>query len=172
MIRMLWIGLTLAAMACANGAPHEPPAAAGLASADATGDRNKTIVAAYLDALNRGDTAGMAALMADDFVDYTSSVGGPATKQQTLDSVSQQVAANTYGPRRYTRTAAIAHTVTSDAEGLARGDWVFELGNLTTEPSRGSPNVGRPPTDATFHVAFRVTNGKIDTMTHYPSPRR
>jgi ketosteroid isomerase-like protein len=160
MKRALLIGLVAATSAC-NVAATAP-------TADTVGERNKVLVNTYLDAVHRGDTSAMGTMLADDFVGYGLGVKDRADKQKTLDGVKRHWDEYKYGGKRYSRIEAIALTTEVDAgRGRGKGDWVLEWGDLAIDyPASKDYGEARTATFA-FHAAFRVANGKIDTITTY-----
>jgi ketosteroid isomerase-like protein len=164
------IGLVAVTSAC-SPAPADlvaPRLAAAASASDTVGERNKVLVNTYLDAVHRGDTVAMGTMLTDDFVGYGLGVKDRADKQKTLDGVKRHWDEYKYGGKRYSRIEAIALTTTVDGgRGRGKGDWVFEWGDLAIDyPASQEYGEARTATFA-FHAAFRVTNGKIDTITTY-----
>jgi ketosteroid isomerase-like protein len=166
MTHLRQIALVLALAGCAatermDDAPAE--------TTEATGDANKAIVAKFLEAELKGDTAGMSALLTDDYIGYGLGVKDSANKARTLKGVQDHWETYQYGGKRYARIQALAATTTTGGgRGRPAGDWVMEWGDISTEyPSR--PEYGNKAITATFayHAAFQIRDGKIATRTQY-----
>jgi len=138
-------------------------------AADAGSSSNKAVVAKFMDAELRGDTAAMSALMSDDYVQYGLGVHDSADKAKTLEGVRHHWEVYKYGGKRYHAIETIAISTAQDGgRGRGKGDWVFVWGDMETDyPS--TPEYGDKATTAEFayHAAFRVKNGRIDTRTVY-----
>jgi hypothetical protein len=117
----------------------------------------------------KGDTAGMSALMANNYIGFGLGVKDSVDKAKTLKGVQEHWEVYKYGGKRYTSLQTLTQTTTTDGgRGRGKGDWVFEWGDLSTDyPS--TPDYGNKAITATFayHAAFRVENGKIVTRTQY-----
>ncbi len=130
-------------------------------------EKNKELVARYLQAEHRGDVVAMDAMLAPDAVSYWGA-DGAASKERMLKSVKDHWDVYKYGGKHYDRTRAIAVTVPEDGKrGRTKGDWVYEWGNLSIEYP-ASPDYG-PAKTATFaiHSAYLVENGKIKRIDTY-----
>ncbi len=168
MKNFLIIILAATTVACNNGQSADP-AKENAASADNIGEQTKAVVTKFMDAELRGDTAGMSALMADNYIQYGLGVNDNADKAKTLNGVQHHWEAYKYGGKRYKSIETIAVTTTNDGgRGRGKGDWVFLWGDLSTDYP-AMPDYGNKATTATFtyHAAYRVTNGKIDTRSIY-----
>lgn len=132
-----------------------------------TADKNKELVARYLQAEHTGDVAAMDAMLTDDAVSYWGA-DGASSKERMLKSVKDHWDVYKYGGKHYDRTRAIAVTVPDDGKrGRTKGDWVFEWGNLAIDYP-ASPDYG-PAKTATFaiHSAYLIENGKIKRIDTY-----
>lgn len=164
----LFIILIGGAVACTNGNSADP-SAEKTATANNSGEQNKSIVTKFMDAELRGDTAAMSALMTDNYIQYGLGVNDNADKAKTLAGVQHHWEVYKYGGKRYKPIETLAVTTNQDGgRGRGKGDWVLLWGDLATDyPS--TPDYGNKAITATFayHAAYRVTNGKIDTRTIY-----
>lgn len=161
----LFLILTAGSVACTN---TKADTSTENATAD-NGEQTKAIVTKFMDAELRGDTAGMSALMTNDYIQYGLGVNDNADKAKTLNGVQHHWEVYKYGGKRYKPIETIAVTTTKDGgRGRSKGDWVMLWGDLATDYP-AMPDYGNKATTATFayHAAYRVTNGKIDTRTIY-----
>lgn len=169
MRKLLLFGCAAFLFACSN---TDSADSAGGQSADTrtdNGEVNKEIVSKYLDAVHKGDTAGMSKYLADDFMAYGLGVKDTAGRFRTLDGVQKHWDVYKYGGKRYKRLEAVAVTTNADGgRGRQKGDWVYEWGDIETDYP-DNPETGEKATTAefTFHAAFRVENGKITSISTY-----
>lgn len=160
-----------AAVACSNGNTAETTdtTISAPASDNSNGEQNKEIVARFMDAELKGDTAGMAALMTDNYIQFGLGVKDSADKAKTLNGVQHHWEVYKYGGKRYQPIETIAVTTNENGgRGRGQGEWVFQWGDLSTDyPS--TPDYGNKAVTAVFayHAAYRVNNGKIETRTIY-----
>ena len=101
-----------AAVACNNGKAAE--AVPADTSAVSNGEQSKAVVSRFMDAEFRGDTAGMSALLADDYLGYGLGVKDSADKSNTLKGVQEHWDVYKYGGKRYARIQAIALATAED----------------------------------------------------------
>ncbi len=135
--------IVLAGMIACNQAPQ---------ANNAQGDKNKAMVAQYIQAAITGDNATMGGYLADNYKGYgpsikdsTDKAGSIANWKKSWDSV--------YSAITYTRHEAQAITI---KDGLNKGEWVLEWGDVGATYKNGSPSV-----KFSFHGAYRVENDKI-----------
>jgi hypothetical protein len=166
------IVLAVAVAACSSSqaadAPPEGATSTSAASAD-NGEAHKGVVERFMAAELKGDTAGMSALMTDDYRGYGLGVKDSADKAKTLKGVQEHWEVYQYGGKRYSRIQSIATSTTQDGgRGRPAGDWVMEWGDISTDyPSR--PEYGNKATTATFayHAAFLIRDGKVASRSQY-----
>ncbi|MBY0479592.1 MAG: hypothetical protein K2Q24_18225 [Chitinophagaceae bacterium] len=86
MKKYLCIILLAGAVACTNSKSADP-STENAATTDNSSEQNKAIVTKFMDAELKGDTAGMSALMADNYTQYGLGVKDNADKAKTLNGV-------------------------------------------------------------------------------------
>lgn len=160
------------AVACSSGNSTETSdntVPSSSTAVDANGEKNKEIVARFMEAELKGDTTAMSALMADNYIQFGLGVKDSADKAKTLNGIQHHWEVYKYGGKRYQPIETIAVSTTENGgRGRGKGEWVFQWGDLSTDyPS--TPDYGNKAVTAVFayHAAYRVNNGKVETRTIY-----
>ncbi len=148
------IALIVALASCSKPTPATD--SAQTSSADSLSSGNKEMVKKFIDAVITGKTDAMGEYLADGYMGYGPAMKDSVNKQQDIDNWKKSWAEQ-FTSIKYDEVVSLTPSIKPETSSRAAGDWVLTWGTISTEYKNGTP-----PVKFQLHVAYRVTNGKID----------
>ena len=142
--------------ACSKPAPPPPPAAPPI---DSVGENNKMVVQRFTDAVVKGDTAGIATFLTDNYKGYGPGLTDSTDRAKLVSEWSKNWK-DTFASVDFKSAGKIAFTVPAD--GKYPGDWVADWAVITVNYKNGLK-----PVTFWWHSVYRVKDGKIEVSREF-----
>ncbi len=148
------LALIVALASCSKPTPATDSAQAPVV--DTLGVKNKELVKKYIDAVITGNTTTMGDYLADGYVGHGPAMKDSVNKQQNTENWKKSWDEQ-FSSIKYDEVVSLTPSIKPETSARAAGDWVLTWGIISAEYKNGTP-----PVKFNLHVAYRVTNGKID----------
>jgi hypothetical protein len=153
------MALMVALASCSKPTPATD--SAQTSPVDSLGEANKALVKKYMETILTGNTAGMADFLADGYMGRGPAMKDSVNKQQDIDNWKKSWAEQ-FSSIKYDEVVSLTPSIKPETNSRVAGDWVLTWGTISAEHKNGMP-----PIKFNLHVAYRITNGKIDRSQVY-----